>query len=200
MLIHFSRVRLFATLWTVACQASLSMGFSMQEYWNRLLFSSPGDLSDSGIKPTSIMSPALADGFFSTSTTWEACVSIFGYEWCLIFPYPFPFFQLPSELQRASFFIGKKNKYIYPSCLWQYPTPDLLSFPKTGSLLNLHWKLVETSSEAKHKITRVFTGHVWYEAGALCLPQLELSAWKHSALLLALNCFHKDKINLGYSS
>ena len=34
MLSHFSRVQLFATLWTVACQAPLSMGFSWQEYWN----------------------------------------------------------------------------------------------------------------------------------------------------------------------
>ena len=49
----------FATLWTVACQASLSMGFSRQEYWSRLPCPSPGDLSDPGIKPTSPLSPAL---------------------------------------------------------------------------------------------------------------------------------------------
>ena len=36
LLSHFSHVRLFVTLWTVACQASLSMGFSRQEYWSRL--------------------------------------------------------------------------------------------------------------------------------------------------------------------
>ena len=46
-----SRVRLFATLWTVAYQASLSMGFSRQENWNGLPFPSPGDLPDPGIKP-----------------------------------------------------------------------------------------------------------------------------------------------------
>ena len=51
-----SRVRLFATLWTVAYQASLSMGFSRQEYWIGLPFPSPGDLPDLGIKPRS---PAL---------------------------------------------------------------------------------------------------------------------------------------------
>ena len=45
-----------ATPWTVACQASLSMGFSRQEYWSGLLFPPPGDLPDPGIKPTS---PAL---------------------------------------------------------------------------------------------------------------------------------------------
>ena len=51
-----SRVQLFATLWTVACQAPLSMGFSRQECWSRLPFPSPGDLRDPGIEPRS---PAL---------------------------------------------------------------------------------------------------------------------------------------------
>ena len=48
-----SCVRLFVTPWTVACQAPLSMGFSRQEYWNGLLFPSPGHLPDPGIKPGS---------------------------------------------------------------------------------------------------------------------------------------------------
>ena len=51
-----SRVRLFATPWTAAHQASPFMGFSRQEYWSRVLFPSPGDLSDPGIEPRS---PAL---------------------------------------------------------------------------------------------------------------------------------------------
>ena len=51
-----SRVRLFAIPWTVVYQASLSMGFSRQEYWSGLPFPSPGDLPDPGIKPRS---PAL---------------------------------------------------------------------------------------------------------------------------------------------
>ena len=50
------RVRLFATLWTVARQAPLSMDFSRQEYWSWLPFPSPGDLPDPGIEPRS---PAL---------------------------------------------------------------------------------------------------------------------------------------------
>ena len=45
-----SRVRLFATPWTVAYQAPLSMGFSRQEYWSGLPFPSPGDLPDPGIE------------------------------------------------------------------------------------------------------------------------------------------------------
>ena len=48
-----SRVRLFATPWTVAHQASLSMGFSRQEHWSGLPFPSPGDLPDPGIEPRS---------------------------------------------------------------------------------------------------------------------------------------------------
>ena len=41
------------TPWTVACQASLSVEFSRQEYWSGLPFPSPGDLPNSGIKPRS---------------------------------------------------------------------------------------------------------------------------------------------------
>ena len=54
-----SRVQLFATPWTVAHQAPLSMGFSRQEYWSGLPFPSPGDLPDPGIEPRS---PALQAG------------------------------------------------------------------------------------------------------------------------------------------
>ena len=48
------------------------MEFSWQEYWSGLPFPSPGDLSDPGIEATSLMSPALAGWFFTTSATWEA--------------------------------------------------------------------------------------------------------------------------------
>ncbi|ELR53618.1 hypothetical protein M91_05555, partial [Bos mutus] len=53
-----------------AHQAPLSMGFPRQEYWSGgLPFPSPGDLTDPGIEPTSLLSPALAGGFFTTSAT-----------------------------------------------------------------------------------------------------------------------------------
>ena len=64
-----SRVRLFATLWTVAHQAPLSTGFPRQEYWSVLLFSPPGGLSDSGIEPMSLVSPALLGGLFTSVPT-----------------------------------------------------------------------------------------------------------------------------------
>ena len=66
---------MFVTPWTVACQVPLSMGFSRQEYWSGLPLPSPGDLHNPGIEPVSVMSPALAGGFFTTSAAWEALKS-----------------------------------------------------------------------------------------------------------------------------
>ena len=57
------RVQPFANLWTIACQAPLSMGSSRQEHWSGLPFLPPKDLPDPGIEPAS---PALAGGFFTT--------------------------------------------------------------------------------------------------------------------------------------
>ena len=74
-------VRLFATSWTVACQASLSMGFSRQEYWSGLPFPSAGNIPDPRIKPTSLMSPALAGGFFTTSATWDMGIRVISFSY-----------------------------------------------------------------------------------------------------------------------
>ena len=56
-----SRIQLFVTPWAVAHQAFLSMGFPRQEYWSRLPFPPPGDLSDPGTEP---VSAAVAGRFF----------------------------------------------------------------------------------------------------------------------------------------
>ena len=66
MLSPFSCVQLFVTLWTIACQAPLSMGFSRQEYWSGLSCPPPGDLPD-----PHHLSPTLPGGFFTTRATWE---------------------------------------------------------------------------------------------------------------------------------
>ena len=76
VLSHFSCVHLFATPWTVAHQALLSMRFSKEEDWSGWPCPSPGDLPDPGIKPMSLESPALAGGFFPTSTIWEEQVDL----------------------------------------------------------------------------------------------------------------------------
>ena len=83
MLSLFSHVPLCATPWTVVHQAPLSMEFSRQEYWSGLPCPSPGDLPNPGIESMSLISPALAGGFF---TTWESIyigVELLGY----IIPY-----------------------------------------------------------------------------------------------------------------
>jgi len=96
---YFNRVWLFATLWTVACQAPLSMGLSRQEYWSGLSCPPPGDLPDPGMEPVSLMSPALGGGFFTTSANWETqnVVTIYDFSVSLIV---------------------KGKKYLWPLCPW----------------------------------------------------------------------------------
>ena len=69
---HFNvnHVWLFSTLWTVACQAPLFMGFSRPEYWNGLPFPSPGDLPNPGIEPRS---PALQTDSLPTELKEAPC-------------------------------------------------------------------------------------------------------------------------------
>ena len=68
---QFSCVRFFVTLWTVPHQAPLSMGFPRREYWSGLPFPSPGNLSDVGIKPTSL-NICIGRLVLYTCATWEA--------------------------------------------------------------------------------------------------------------------------------
>ena len=75
---HFSHVQLFATPWTVAHQARLSLGFSWQEYQIGLPLPPRGNLPKPGIELVYLTFPVLADGFFTTSTTWEA-LNIIGF-------------------------------------------------------------------------------------------------------------------------
>ena len=69
-----SCVRLFVTPWTAACQAPLFMGFSRRGYWSGLPFPSPGDLSNPGTEPASLVSPALAGRLLTTGASREACM------------------------------------------------------------------------------------------------------------------------------
>ena len=66
LLSHFSHVRLFMTMWTIALQAPLLMGFSRQEYWSGLPCPPPGHLPDPGMEHVPLISPALAGEFFTT--------------------------------------------------------------------------------------------------------------------------------------
>ena len=69
-----SRVLLFATPWTVAHQAPLSMGFSRQEYCSGLPCPPPGDLPDPVMEPASLTFPALASRIFTTEPGWKGPV------------------------------------------------------------------------------------------------------------------------------
>ena len=69
MLSRFLHVQLFATLCTIACQDPLSVGLSRQEYYSGLPCpSSPGNLTNPGIKPTSLISAVLASRLFTHSS------------------------------------------------------------------------------------------------------------------------------------
>ena len=60
------------TLWTIAHQAPLSMGFSRKEYWSEFPCPPPWDLPNPGIEPMSLLSPGLRGGLFTTVNIWEA--------------------------------------------------------------------------------------------------------------------------------
>ena len=82
VLSRFSLIQLYATLWTVARQALLSMGFSRQEYWRGLPCPPPGDLPDPGTEPES---PALACSFITTvpscaEAETRACIEVVYFE------------------------------------------------------------------------------------------------------------------------
>ena len=72
----FSHVQLFVTLWTVAHQAPLSKGFSRQGYWSGLPCPPPENLPDPGMEPKSLMFPALAGEFFTTSVLRKPKIDI----------------------------------------------------------------------------------------------------------------------------
>ena len=102
----FSLVRLFATLWTVAHQASLSMGFSRQEYWSGLPCPPPGDLTDPGIEPASPVAPALWATSLPLSHWGSPYISIYMYKkkWRRQWQ-PTPVF-LPGESQGPRSLVG----------------------------------------------------------------------------------------------
>ena len=117
VLSHCSHVWLFMTLWTEAHQASLSMGFSRQEYLGGFPCPPPGDLSDLGIEPVSLKSPALAGRPFITSTTWEAPKEVLRPQkgWGLLCP------SLQSSSERITMYCLASPAKLSASELSRYP-------------------------------------------------------------------------------
>ena len=77
--LHHSIVSNSETPWTGACQVPLSMGFSRQEYWNRLPFPSPGHLPDSEVKPALPVSPAMASRYSIIGSSGKPIIHLFLY-------------------------------------------------------------------------------------------------------------------------
>ena len=73
---HARHFQLFATPWTIAHQAPLSVGFSRQEHWSGLPFPPPGDSPNRGIEPIYPASPALAGGFFTSEPLGKHSLSV----------------------------------------------------------------------------------------------------------------------------
>ena len=73
-----SCVQLFATPWTIARQAPLSLEFSRQKYWSGFQFPTPGDCPDTGILPASPASPTLADRVFTTAPPYNSAIPLLG--------------------------------------------------------------------------------------------------------------------------
>ena len=98
---------LFATLWIIACQATLSVGVSWQDCWSGLLCPPPPALPDPGIQPFSPASPTLAGRFFTSWATGEAVLLLI-------------FAQINNWLFSWKGFCdsGLKNEYLGHTCLW----------------------------------------------------------------------------------
>jgi len=86
MLSCFNHVQLFVSLWTVACQAPVSMGFSRKEYWSWLPCPSPEDLPDPEIKPVSYIS-CIAGRFFTARATSGMLKSLTITVWLSVSPF-----------------------------------------------------------------------------------------------------------------
>ena len=116
----FSCVQFFVTLWTVACQAPSSMGFSRQD-WEREL---PWNPSDPGIESTSLTSPALADRFFTISAAWEAQTMFYYKAW--------------AAQAMSSWGVDKRfnETQIYGCCIRHFKVKD-----KNGTDFHSHWEV-----------------------------------------------------------
>ena len=151
----FSHVWHGATLWTVAHQATLSMGFSRQEYLSGLPCPPPGDLPDPGIKLVSLMSPALAGGFFITSATWQAIVHQFQFQFSRSVVSDSLW---PHELQHTRSPCPSPTSGVYPnSCplsRWCHPTISSAVVPFSCLQFSQHQVLFKWGSSS-HQVAKV---------------------------------------------
>ena len=184
MLSCFGHIWLCAALWTITCQAPLSMGFSRQDYLSGLPCLPPGNLPNPGIEPEFLTSPVLADRFFTISVTWETSTSQ------QVIPVP----QLLDHVLRCGCLVAKscptlfQPRVLQPArllCPWDFLGRDtgvgchfLLQgiCPTQGSNpCLLHWQV--DSLPLSHQGRRSLNNYFYYPVAPivfLCLPPFGL--------------------------
>ena len=120
MLSGFNHIQLFVTLWTVAHQAPLCMGFSRQEYWSGLPCPPPGDLPDPGIEPSSLYVSCMAGPFFTRDSHKAGGFLNFSFK-SLLYPQPASLSLLPKRLLLLNFHLWlvltlQRRLSFYSSC------------------------------------------------------------------------------------
>ena len=112
-----SRVRLFATPWTVAYQAPLSMGFSRQQYWRELPFPSPGDLPKPGIEPGS---PALQTDTLLSEPPRKSIIYMYVYIYTYTYTHSFKIFfpiMVYHRILNIVVYAIQQDLVVYPFCV-----------------------------------------------------------------------------------
>ena len=135
MLSHSNHVWLFAILWSVACQARLTMGFSRQEYWSGLPYPPPGDFPNPGIKRSSLPSHALQSDSLLLSlqgTPYIFYIFIFIYLYIYIYLYILYWIYIfkPDNPNRNQpcIFIGRMDAEAEAPRLWLKEPPNWKSW------------------------------------------------------------------------
>ena len=177
MLSHFCFVWLFATLWNIACQTPLSLGFSKQEYWSGLPYTLPG-YPDPGVEPASPVAPALQVD--SLPLSYQGSLYICIYIQCLyihthIYIYKTSLVaqtvkSLPAMWETRVWFLGwedslEEEMATHSSILaWRIPWTE-----EPGGLQSMGLQRVGQDWATKHSITYIYIYTHTYTLTYICI-------------------------------